>query len=87
MHKKLSPKQARWQDFLVEFDYCLQYKPDKANMMADALNRGVELVSIAMSTKRSDLFGRIREGMQHDPLAKLVNKNKMRRFWIKMRCS
>ena len=25
--KKLSPKQARWQDFLAEFDMVLEYKP------------------------------------------------------------
>ncbi|RVW27175.1 Retrovirus-related Pol polyprotein from transposon 17.6 [Vitis vinifera] len=30
--KKLSPKQARWQDFLAEFDYTLEYKPGSANM-------------------------------------------------------
>nr|GFB98555.1 uncharacterized protein [Tanacetum cinerariifolium] len=30
--KKLSPKQARWQDFLAEFDYQLEYKPGKANV-------------------------------------------------------
>nr|GEU73013.1 zinc finger, CCHC-type [Tanacetum cinerariifolium] len=29
---KLSPKQARWQDFLAEFDYQLEYKPGKANV-------------------------------------------------------
>ncbi|RVW86102.1 RNA-directed DNA polymerase-like [Vitis vinifera] len=29
--KKLSPKQARWQDFLAEFDYTLEYKPGSAN--------------------------------------------------------
>ena len=27
--KKLTPKQARWQDFLAEFDYTLEYKPGK----------------------------------------------------------
>ncbi|GJY15251.1 transposon Tf2-12 polyprotein [Tanacetum coccineum] len=30
--KKLSPKEARWQDFLAEFDYQLEYKPGKANV-------------------------------------------------------
>ncbi|GKC95346.1 putative nucleotidyltransferase, ribonuclease H [Tanacetum coccineum] len=30
--KKLSPKQARWQDFLAELDYQLEYKPGKANV-------------------------------------------------------
>nr|GEY53000.1 uncharacterized protein [Tanacetum cinerariifolium] len=29
---KLSPKQARWQDFLAEFDYQLEYKPGKDNV-------------------------------------------------------
>ncbi|GJW62308.1 putative nucleotidyltransferase, ribonuclease H [Tanacetum coccineum] len=37
--KKLSPKQARWQDFLAEFDYQLEYKPRKANVVADSLSR------------------------------------------------
>ncbi|RVW33011.1 Transposon Ty3-I Gag-Pol polyprotein [Vitis vinifera] len=37
--KKLSPKQARWQDFLAEFDYTLEYKPGSANHVADALRR------------------------------------------------
>ena len=37
--KKLSPKQARWQDFLAEFDYTLEYKPGSANHVADALSR------------------------------------------------
>nr|GFB98569.1 uncharacterized protein [Tanacetum cinerariifolium] len=41
--KKLSPKQARWQDFLAEFDYQLEYKPGKANVVADALSRKAEL--------------------------------------------
>ncbi|GMJ08287.1 hypothetical protein HRI_004497900 [Hibiscus trionum] len=44
--KKLSPKQARWQDFLAEFDYILQYKPSKANVVADALSRKVELAAL-----------------------------------------
>ena len=41
--KKLSPKQARWQDFLAEFDYTLEYKPGSANHVADALSRNAEL--------------------------------------------
>ena len=84
--KKLSPKQARWQDFLAEFDYCLQYKPGKANVVADALSRKAELASISLSTPRSDLLDRIKEGMQQDPLAKnlakLASEGKTRRFWL-----
>ncbi|KAI5678652.1 hypothetical protein M9H77_09602 [Catharanthus roseus] len=57
--KKLSPKQARWQDFLAEFDYSLEYKPGKANVVADALSCKVELASI--SRVDSILLKRIKE--------------------------
>lgn len=33
-HKKLSPKQVRWQDFLAKFNYRLEYKLEKANVIA-----------------------------------------------------
>ena len=83
--KKLSPKQARWQDFLAEFDYRLEYKPGKANVVADALSRKAELVTLSMSQPKSDLVMRIKEGLQQDPLAKdllgKVLEGKTRRFW------
>jgi len=82
--KKLSPKQARWQDFLAEFDYTLEYKPGKANVVADALSRKVELASI--SRVDSPFLDRIKNGLQLDPLAKsliaLVEEGKTRRFWL-----
>lgn len=37
--KKLSPKQARWQDFLAEFNMVMEYKPGRTNQVANALNR------------------------------------------------
>ena len=36
--KKLSPKQERWQDFLTEFDYVLEYKLGRINLVADTLS-------------------------------------------------
>ncbi|GKB97084.1 putative nucleotidyltransferase, ribonuclease H, partial [Tanacetum coccineum] len=42
----LSPKQARWQDFLSEFDYQLEYKPGKANVVADALSHKEKFAAI-----------------------------------------
>ncbi|KAM0999124.1 hypothetical protein FF1_005866 [Malus domestica] len=36
--QKLTPKQARWQEFLAEFDYKLEYKQGKENVVADALS-------------------------------------------------
>lgn len=42
-HKKLISKQARWKDFLAKFEY----KPDKVNIVTDALSRKAELVTIS----------------------------------------
>ena len=51
--KKLSAKQARWQDYLAEFDFTLEYKPGKANVVADALRRRTSLATIVSSTSSS----------------------------------
>ena len=45
--KKLTPKQARWQDFLPEFDYVMEYKSRRANLVAYALSRKGELTDIS----------------------------------------
>ena len=83
--KKLSPKQDRWQDFLTEFDYRLEYKPKKANIVADALSRKAELATLSLSQPKSDLVMRIKEGLQQDLLAKnllgKVFEGNTRRFW------
>ncbi|GJS21721.1 putative nucleotidyltransferase, ribonuclease H [Tanacetum coccineum] len=83
--KKLSPKQARWQDFLAEFDYQLEYKPGKANVVADALSRKAEFAAITQA--QFFLQDRIKEGLEHDPLAKkiiaLAKDGRTRRFWLK----
>ena len=62
--KKLSLKQARWQEFLAEFDYLLEYKPSKDNVIADAFNRKAELKTLNMSQSKSDLVSRIKKGLQ-----------------------
>lgn len=66
--KKLSPKQARWKDFLAEFNYELVYQPGKGNVVADALSRKGELAAITIA--HSDIFGAIKEGLSHDPEAR-----------------
>ena len=70
MQKKLSPKQAMWQDFFAEFDYQLEYKPRKTNIITDSLSRKAELATLSMSQPKSDLVSQIKEGLQQDPLAK-----------------
>ena len=62
--KKITPKQSRCQDFLAEFDYNLEYKPGRGNVLADALSRKSELASI---TTHCDFQDAIKDGMQHDP--------------------
>lgn len=91
--KKLSPKQARWQDFLAEFDMILEYKPGRTNQVADALSRKAELATLKMEelASSSQLKGtipdRIREGLEKDPLATSLmtaaREGKTRRFWVK----
>ncbi|KAJ8511859.1 hypothetical protein OPV22_002293 [Ensete ventricosum] len=87
--KKLSPKQARWQDFLAEFDIVMEYKLGKANVVADALSRKVELVNAIQlegggqaSQLRSNFLFRIRDGLHRDPqavtLMQLIKEGKAR---------
>ena len=47
--RDLNMRQRRWMEYLEDYDLTLHYHPDKANVVADALNqklRGV-LVSVA----------------------------------------
>ena len=81
---KLSPKQARWQEFLAEFDFSLEYKPGKINTVADALSRRYNIETVSLP--KGQLLERIKEGLSHDPTAKMlisyVNEGKTRRFWL-----
>lgn len=47
--KEVEPKQAMWQDFLVDFDYRLKYKLEKANVIIYALSRKAQLELLSMS--------------------------------------
>ncbi|KAG8366131.1 hypothetical protein BUALT_Bualt17G0043900 [Buddleja alternifolia] len=62
--KKLFPKQARWQDFLAEFDYGLEYKLGKENVVADALSRKAKLA--AETLEKANINELIKECLEHD---------------------
>ena len=83
--KKLSPKQARWQDFLAEFDYTLKYNLGSAYHVADALSRKAELASMT-SQPQEDIMELLRKGLQHYPVAKsliaLAHEGKTKWFWV-----
>ncbi|KAE8656515.1 hypothetical protein F3Y22_tig00117000pilonHSYRG00231 [Hibiscus syriacus] len=72
------------QDFLAEFDYTLEYKPGKANVVVDALSRKAELVAISLA--KGTVLERIKEGLEQDPmtreLVKLASDGKTQRFWV-----
>ncbi|KAL9252827.1 Retrovirus-related Pol polyprotein from transposon 17.6-like protein [Drosera capensis] len=84
IQKKLTPKQARWQDFLAEFDFVMEYKSGKANLVADALSQKAKFVGIA--TPNVSLLERLKKGMEHDlqanGLVELAKQGKTRRFWL-----
>lgn len=91
--KKLSPKQARWQDFLAEFDMVMEYKPGRTNQVVDALSCKAELASLRLEWLASidqlqgTLLTRIKEGLEHDAMAKglmeMARKERQRDFGCK----
>ena len=78
---KLTPKQARWQEFLAEFDFEILYNPGKQNVVADALSRKeqlrvnaveegdpeVALPGVSKVTLSDEVLEAIKEGYQMDP--------------------
>ncbi|KAA8495185.1 Transposon Ty3-I Gag-Pol polyprotein [Porphyridium purpureum] len=54
--KELNSRQARWTDFLAEFDITIDYVKGKSNVVADALSRRPHLGTLEYQV-RSDEFG------------------------------
>ena len=88
---KLTTKQARWQESLVEFN-CNEHKIGKSNQAADALSRKGKhavmcmLAHIHSSKIDGPLHDIIKEHLHRDPSAKAVVKlakaGKTRQFWV-----
>lgn len=85
--RKLTPKQARWQEFLAEFDFEWIHRPGKENAVADSLSRKqVGEYVAAISSVTSDFRKQIRSESQNDPtcltLKKRVEEGTVRRYWL-----
>jgi hypothetical protein len=65
--KKLSQRQARWQEFLAEYDFMWEHKPGRQNQVVDALSRREVLANlIAMDHVESDMLDRLRQAVVED---------------------
>jgi len=54
--KKLSPKQARWQELVQKYDFVWEHKPNKHNQIADALSHKQVQEYVAAVTKVESNF-------------------------------
>ncbi|KAL4026339.1 hypothetical protein IC575_014768 [Cucumis melo] len=89
---KLTSKQARWQEFLAEFDFEFEHNKGSNNRAADALSRKQEHAAICLLAhlRGSEIGGSVRdtsrEFLQKDHVAQnvmnLVKAGKTRQFWV-----
>ena len=76
---KLSAKQARWQDFLAEFDMSIEYRPGRNNALADALSRKGQLATLEGEDREArsrswiqmseEMQNKLKESVETDTLA------------------
>jgi hypothetical protein len=94
----LSPRQIRWSESLQQFDYEVQYKPGKTNVVADALSRRsdhrnssvpTQLSNLVASTHSiaNDLLVQVKSAYQNDPtcLELLANNTTNRKSLYQIR--
>ena len=63
-----TPIQQQWLPKLLEFDYEIQYRQGKDNVVADALSRvdGADILHMAMTVLECDLLKQIQEEYEND---------------------
>ncbi|RVW58793.1 Transposon Tf2-2 polyprotein [Vitis vinifera] len=86
--KKLSPRQARWQEFLADFNFEWLHRPGRHNTVADVLSRKELITYItALSEVISDFNEKIKHAAEQDAaygrLRQQVNEGVIRRYWLK----
>ncbi|KAG2804742.1 hypothetical protein PC111_g17549 [Phytophthora cactorum] len=69
----LSQRMARWLSFFAEYNFRVEYKPGKLNVLADALSRRPDYELVHITRVTTDLYDRIRMAYRNDEsLASLV---------------
>ncbi|KAL0433644.1 UNVERIFIED_CONTAM: Transposon Tf2-11 polyprotein [Sesamum latifolium] len=89
---KLTSRQARWQELLLEFHFVLEYRAGSSNHVADALSRRADLASLgsvavlSSSAVATSIRDQVRELLPKDSavqgLVHLVEQGKARQFWL-----
>ena len=69
----LNARQARWLDFLSEYDFEIQHIKGKENKVADALSRNVHFMA-AISTYQTNLEGQLEGEKLYENYRKLQAK-------------
>uniref|UniRef100_H3H7S3 Reverse transcriptase domain-containing protein n=1 Tax=Phytophthora ramorum TaxID=164328 RepID=H3H7S3_PHYRM len=62
----LSQRMARWLSFFAEYNFRVEYKPGKLNVLADALSRRPDYELAHISRVTTDLYDRIRLAYRDD---------------------
>ena len=85
--KKLSARQARWQEFLAEFNFKWLHRPGQHNIIADALSRK-EVVTYIMTLSEVilDFNERIKQAARldagYEKLRQQVRNGETRKYWL-----
>ncbi|POM74494.1 Pol protein [Phytophthora palmivora] len=76
----LSQRMARWLSFFAEYNFRVEYKPGKLNVLADVLSRRPDDELAHVSRVTTDLYDRIRVAYQGDenytPLVRFLPEDK-----------
>lgn len=68
----LTRRQARWMEFLQDYNIDIKYQPGKTNVVADALSRRADLAAISFVTLDADLVSDIKQAYDSDPEAQVA---------------
>ena len=72
---KLNMRQRRWMKFLKNYDCTINYHPEKANIVADALNRKVQVAGLMIN--EWNMLEKVSEWNPHLECQKFILKNIM----------
>ena len=85
--KKLSARQARWQEFSAELNFEWMHRPGRHNIVADALSqKGVVAYIMTLSNVMSDFNERIKQATgldaRYEKLRQQVKNRETRKYWL-----